>query len=510
VTSGNSASRTSFVRNVLWGWTGVVVNLLIGIILSPIIIKKLGVEQYGIWVLLFALVDYMRVLDFGFRSAVVHGCARFRAREDWEGVNRTVSTALAYFAIVGTACVLATLALRGLIVGSIDIGSTPESSARTLIVLIAMTVTIRLASSPLTAALEAFQRFDIVNRAYIGALLFRSTASLAILFAGYGLLEMAIVVVVAQIGESLFTFFRVRRIVPAFKLMSERLGRDTFLSLFHYGKYTAIIAAANLISINAPTTALGYLRTAAEVGYFALPFRLLMYAAEGLAKVSDVTLSVTAALDETGDRSKVWRLAVLTNRHCFALFMPLAIFLSLYGTPLLRLWVNPEVAAHSGPLFPILALAFLFAISGQYNAGGVLFGQGRHRPYAYAMVVEAAATVILLVALVPAFGVVAAAWVVTSALLFGRGVLLAVMLCRQNGFALGRYLAAVYGRGLAAGAVVLPLALILRATTWPGNDWIELIAAGSTIAATYFAVAFFAVLEPEQREIVLRRVAAAV
>ena len=39
--------------------------LIVGIVLSPIMIKKLGVEHYGIWVLLFSLLEYMRVLDFG-------------------------------------------------------------------------------------------------------------------------------------------------------------------------------------------------------------------------------------------------------------------------------------------------------------------------------------------------------------------------------------------------------------------------------------------------------------
>ena len=75
-------TRPGFLNNVIWGWAGVVVNLIIGIVLAPIIVKKLGVEQYGVWVLLFSLLDYMRVLDFGFRAAVVNGCARCRARSE--------------------------------------------------------------------------------------------------------------------------------------------------------------------------------------------------------------------------------------------------------------------------------------------------------------------------------------------------------------------------------------------------------------------------------------------
>ena len=502
--------RASFIRNVFWGWIGVAVNLVLAIFLSPIIIRKLGVEQYGVWVLLFSLLDYMRVLDFGFRAAVLNACARGRAREDWTAVNRAIVSALAYFLAIGSFCVGAAIALRGVLIGATEVSAALQPMAKTLVVIIAVTITIRLVLSPLTAALEAFQRFDLVNHAYIGSLLFRTTMSLTLLFLGFGLWEVALVVLVAQVGESLYAFVRVKQLVPQFHVSPRLIGRDTLVWLFRYGRYSAVISAANLVSINAPATALGYVRGAAEVGYFALPFRLLMYAAEGLAKVSDVTSSVTAALDEKGQKQQLWRLAVLTNRHCFALFMPLAIYLSVYGTPLLRLWVTPDVAEHSGGLLPVLALGFLFAISGQYNAGGVLIGQGRHAAYAYGAIVEAAGTIVCLWLFVPQYGVAGAAWVVTLALLVGRGAYLAFLLCRQNEFPLWQYLVAVYGRGLLAGAIVTPVAIALRQTVWPGHTWLELAFAGVAVSAVYFGLAFFVVLEEQHRQRVLRVFAAAV
>ena len=499
-----TASRTTFLKNVLWGWTGVLINLVIGIVLSPIIIKKLGVEQYGIWVLLFSMIDYMRVLDFGFRSAVVQGCARCFAREDWEGVNRTVTTALGYFALIGAICLGAAIAFRGLLIDGAEVSAAYDADARTLIVLIALTVTCRLISSPFTATLEGFQRFDIANRAYIGALAFRSTISLALLLAGYGLIELAVVVLLAQIGESVYTYARVRRIVPSFRIAFDLVGRDTLSEMFHYGKYTAAIGAANLVAINAGPTVLGFARSATEVGYFALPFRLLMYAAEGLAKVADVTTSVTAEADERRNRDAIWTLAVQTNRFCFALFAPLAIFLLVYGTPLLRLWVSEAIAAASGPLIPIMLINFWFAVAGQYNAAGVLLGQGRHAAFAYGTVVEAVATIVLLLLVVPAFGVVGAAWVIAGTVVSVRGLYLAIVLCRVNGFSLRRYLAAIYMPGLLSALPIVLLAALLRRYVWSGDTWLELLLAGGVVVATYGALAFFSVLGDAHRQRIRR------
>jgi O-antigen/teichoic acid export membrane protein len=495
--------RTSFLHNVLWGWTGVAVNIVIGIVLAPIIIDRLGVAQYGLWVLLFSMLDYLRMLDFGFRAAVVNGCARFRAREDWEGVNRTVTTALVYFVATGAVCCAVPILLSEQAIALFKVPAELRAESRTLIVIIALSVGMRLILSPLTATLEAFQRFDLVNRAYISALVFRSVGSLGVIFAGYGLIAMAWVIFIAQIGENAWNFASVRRVVPEFRISPTLVRMDTLRTLFGYGRHSAIMVIANMFSLQAPATIIGLLRGPVDVGIFALPQRLLLYSAEAFGKVSDVTSSVTAELDEARSRERVWRLAVLTNRSCFTLFMPAAIFIGLYGPALLRLWV-PDIAEASAPLLQVMVVYFLFAVAGQYNAGAVLLGQAKHAPYAWGIVAEVVLTVCALLLVIPKYGVLGAAWVVTLAILLLRGVYLAFLICRVNGFSLIAYVRAIYARPLlvampvAAGAVVLNRLL-------PGRTWPELVFAGAAIAVAYYTIAFFVILERDHRESILSR-----
>ena len=200
-----------------------------------------------------------------------------------------------------------------------------------------------------------------------------------------------------------------------------------------------------------------------------------MYSAEVFARVADVTSSVTAELDEGRNRKKLFELAVVTNRHCFAIFVPVAIFLWVFGSQLLRVWVSPQVSEKSGPLLPVLLICFLFAIAGQYNSGAVLIGQGKHGPYAYGIVVEVILSTACLFAIVPRYGALGAAWVVSMAIVSGRGVYLAILMCRLNGFPLREYITAIYARPLLTGLPVLMTAIGLRSFVWPGRSWLELI-----------------------------------
>ncbi|HET7694284.1 MAG TPA: oligosaccharide flippase family protein [Vicinamibacterales bacterium] len=494
-----------FIANVIWSWAGVLVNVVLGLFLSAILVQKLGVARYGVWVLLFSTMDYLRLLDFGLRSAVINRVARHQATGDTAKVNETVSTAIVYFLLMSAACCAAAFAGRDAAMHVFNIDAALQADARTLMVIIALSISMRLIFSPVTAALEAYQRFDAINHAYIAALAARAGGSIALLLAGYGLVALGYLVLVVQTAEDLWNLASLKRVFPGFRMSPALVRREAFGGMISYGKHSSVMAAANLLSIQSPTTVLGYLRGPSDVAFFAFPWRLLMYTTEAVAKVGQITASVTAELDARHDAQNVWRMAIVTNRNCLALFMPAAIFLLFYAAPLLTAWAGPEVAAGSSALMPVLVVPFLFAIAAQFNSGAVLIGQARHGPYARAFVVEVTASIAALCVVVPRFGAFGAACVVAAALLLNRGVYLAVLMCRVNGLSIRRYLESIYLRPLAAAVPAAAAAAVLRFGLLPGRSWTELIAAAAIVALVYFAVAFFTVLDsPSRRQLLAR------
>src|SRR5918993_2137329 len=237
--TAQSPPGSRFLRNVIWGWLGVALNLLLGIFLSPIIIRKLGVEQYGVWVLLFSLLDYIRLFDFGFRPAVVNASARYAAARDWESVSRTVVTALAYSALISAACLVAVITWRHRLLETANVSPPLHALALAVVVPVSLTVGARLATYPLTGVLEGLQRFDVLSRAYMGALFVRSVGSLSVLFAGFGLRAMAWVVLASQAGESIYTWYRLRQVCPQLAMSPSLITHSTLVELFRHGRYSA-------------------------------------------------------------------------------------------------------------------------------------------------------------------------------------------------------------------------------------------------------------------------------
>ena len=119
--------------------------------------------------------------------------------------------------------------------------------------------------------------------------------------------------------------------------------------------------------------------------------------------------------------------------------------------------------------------------------------------YSCAVVAEVTASVLLLFALGPRYGAVGAAWAVSSTFVLSRGLVLAILICRENGFPLVRYLREIYERPLLTGVPVLLVAVLMKRGVLPGSDWPQLLTAAAAVACAYFAIAWFAVLPPEQR-----------
>src|ERR1700722_10752279 len=92
-----------FITNVIWNWTGVVASLFTGLILSPIIIRRLGPDGYGVWALSFAMMDYYWFFDFGFRSAMVKYVAHYTATGENDKVGEVMSTSILYATLMGAA-----------------------------------------------------------------------------------------------------------------------------------------------------------------------------------------------------------------------------------------------------------------------------------------------------------------------------------------------------------------------------------------------------------------------
>lgn len=488
-----------FIINVLWNWVGSVSTIGAGILLQPYIVRKLGDERYGMWALVFSTLDYLRLFDLGLRASVVNLAARCRARQDFERLNAVLSTAAVYFGLLSVSIMAFSVPFSRVFPSLFNVSERFRDDAVRLALIVGISVAIGLFCSMFTGVLEAFQRFDLVNRAYTTALFIRMMGSVLLLYLGYGLVEMGLLALACQIGERFWNFRSVRQIIPQLDLRLSRASRTTLREMTGYSFSSFLVSNAILISNQSPLVLIGYFLSPRSVAFFSLPYRLVMYIGDVIPRVGTVTAAKVAELDEQGHTGHLQSLTVLINRYCYTLFMPVAVFLLLYGRELLTRFLPASFVQNSAGVLPIVTILVALTIAGMFNTVATLVGQAKHREYAWVGVVEVAVYVASLAWAIPRHGVIGAAVCSLCVLTITRGLVPAWIFCRQNGYSLPSFLSSIY---VAPTLTALPgaaLGLALKNSWLPGNSWLELILAGCAIAAAIFAIALFTCLQKDHR-----------
>ena len=484
-----------FIVNVLWNWSAVVVNVFTALILSPFIIRRLGDDNYGLWALTVSLAEYYWIVDLGFRSATIKYSAHYRTLGEHDRINEILNTALFYSACIGPVLLIANYFAAPRLSAAMHV-SNPLFPKMLMIVVSAWVLGSLF--NVFSSCLEGFQRFDLINKIYLTGTAVRSFGTAALLLAGYGVLQMAMIVLVAQAVVHLLSFLAFRRVFPSLRFSPQFVKLSALRTMLSYGAHSVVASIAQRVLNQGAPLMIGFLLPPRFVGYYSASSRLLDYTVDGIGRVGMVSNPSAAEMVANKVSGRLHQLSVITNRYSLALFLPLTIFLGAYAQPLLSVWIKPEFAANATGVLLALLAGVTIAQAGQYNSASILFGMGRHQKYARALLIESALVLGGIALVVHPFGIVGAAWVVSILMLLNRGVFTAWLLSRELGVSYFGFLADVY-QPLLFAAPVLALLFALRYTVLPGRNWPQLILAGMIGTACYGPLALLFVVRPEHR-----------
>jgi O-antigen/teichoic acid export membrane protein len=81
----------SIKKNVLWNLFGSATPLLVGVVVIPYIYKEIGIERIGVLTIIWALIGYFSIFDFGLGRAITQRIASLAAH-DSDVQKRTIAT----------------------------------------------------------------------------------------------------------------------------------------------------------------------------------------------------------------------------------------------------------------------------------------------------------------------------------------------------------------------------------------------------------------------------------
>jgi len=400
----------------------------IGAVTVPYLIRNIGLESFGILTLVWALIGYFSLFDFGLGRVLTQQIAAYRGANAHDRLPSLIKTGLLLTLVTGLIGGVVLAALAGQL-GHLWLHISPsmESVAVQSFLIAALGIPCTTLSTGLRGVLEADERFGVINllRLILGLANFGLPALSVYLF-GSRLDLIVLSLTVARLVVLVAHVFFVNRVHNTF-IRARILTKAEAAKLVGFGTCMTVSNIVSPIMVVADRFIISNVLGAGAVAYYTVPFevlfRMLMLPAAFTTALFPRLAALNAAKDSAYHR--------VYNKGLYLVgstMLPICLVTACGSYWFLRIWIDAGFAEKSWFVASLLSIGILFNSIAQVPFAA-LHAAGRVRATAILHVSELVVYIPMLFIALRLFGVpgAAGAWSIRA------GVdLLALYLCARK------------------------------------------------------------------------------
>lgn len=357
--------KKTIAKNVASSWAGLGVQIVVTLLLTPVVLSELGLEAYGLWLLLQGLVGYYGMVDMGLRAGVTQSITHRIAAEDYDAVRNHIAAARPFLsklsALVVCISICASWALPRLV------ETEPELRAVFWLVVIIQGagVAVQLPLMPYASVLVGLQRYDLANLIEISTRVLYALIAYMVLSWGGGIVALSVVLAVSNLTGTLCRVLLAHRLVPELRGATDGDNASEVSELFRFGFWNFLIQLGRRLIYYSDTLVVGTLFSAGAIAPYGIAGSLVEYC-NSLVKVSTRVLYPTmAALHHQGERKQQYSLYLFATRICLIVSVAFLVIGYQHIRPFLLLWLSNSdevstIVSQAPSLFLLIGIAFAF------------------------------------------------------------------------------------------------------------------------------------------------------
>jgi len=355
----NNKIKQKFARSVMANNLGEATSFFLGLLVLPIILSYLGVSQYGILILLTALVGWLSLVDFGTGAAVVKFIAQYKGENDLKKVSLTISSAWTFF--LGTSLIAALIIYfsSGFLVGSVfKIDPQLNETALGVFRLGALLVFFRFIANFFNILAHGYQRFDLFNVGKIVGLLGSSLGVVIGLMINNSMIVVVWIYIFSALAEGLTTLsllWRAEGRIP----LALKFSPKAFKPIISFGGWKLIMALASQTTNQLDKLIISFYLPTQYVTYYSVPQSLSRRLSSTLSVVSEPLFPFASFINSSQPLKVLQKLYQKTIRSANLVMIPVALFIAVFSREILTIWLGQEFAQNAHLVLTILSLGYM-------------------------------------------------------------------------------------------------------------------------------------------------------
>lgn len=178
--------------NMVSGVAATMVNVVVLAIAYSVYLHYLGYEKYGVWLVLATVLSFAQLGNLGIGRAIMKLVAEEHGRDNMEGIQQYVATAIAMLIISGTFGLILILAFREWIVAAFKLTGDNAQMVLWLLPYIGCLSIYVFVVQVLSAALSGLGRMDLAHWTQSAGRIAAVTIASFLLYSGHGIESLLI------------------------------------------------------------------------------------------------------------------------------------------------------------------------------------------------------------------------------------------------------------------------------------------------------------------------------
>lgn len=329
-------------KGAILSYVTIFLTNIVGLALTPFIIRSLGQSEYGLYILLGSLVGYISLLDFGLANTIVRFVAKYRANNDKIGEQNFLATILLIYVgisilVVSTGCIFY-YNLESIFEKSLN--SEELEKAKILMLLLIFNMTIVLPGGTFAGICTGYEKFVFPRFVNIIRYIIRSLIVVAALL--YGGRAIAIVAIdtilnLVIIVVNMYYVFYVLKV----KIKLQKIDKPLVKNIFSYSMWIFVFAMIGELFWKSGQMILGITISTEAVAIFAVAITLSGYFGAFAGAINSVFLPrATKMIEDKVSREELTSFFIKIGRILTFLLMFVWSGFILYGKLFIILWVG--------------------------------------------------------------------------------------------------------------------------------------------------------------------------
>jgi O-antigen/teichoic acid export membrane protein len=267
----------SLKRNTVWNLFGAGAPLLVGLFTIPYLISKLGVEAFGVLTLIWALIGYFSLFDFGLGRALTQQIASKRSFGATNEIPHIIKAGLVFTALTGLLGGILLFVLTPKLSQSwLNISASLQSNALNSLMVASVGIPFTTLTTGFRGVLEGFEDFKTVNilRVILGVANFGLPALAVFLFGAS--LEYAVTSLVVSRFLILICHYLLINKKINNKWIGAKLEYSDLKNLTGFGLWMTISNVIGPLMVTADRFVISSVLGAVFVAYYTIPFEVLV------------------------------------------------------------------------------------------------------------------------------------------------------------------------------------------------------------------------------------------